>query len=124
MKKHTIIGKDSTKLYSKFTEVPLTLDILTNGVRGELITTNNGVSLLGIRVSWTIKSEYLNCQFSRLEVWLNRGQHVIKRAITVNDTSANFFNLDCNQQYTPRVTANVLGFQIQDTGDSIIYRGS
>ena len=96
-------------------------DNLTTGVRAELITDNDGVSLLGIRVLWTIKSEYLSCQFSNLRVELNPGQH--SRDTTVSDSSADFYNLDCNEQYTPRVTAVVSAIEIQDIGDSLFYRG-
>ena len=38
-------------------------DSLTTGVHAQLITANDGVSLLGIRVSWTIKSEYFKWRF-------------------------------------------------------------
>ena len=96
-------------------------DNLTTGIRVELITVNDGGSLLGIRVLWTIKSEYLNCQFSNLRVELNPGQH--SRDITVNDRSADFYNLTCNEQYTPRVTAVVSGIQIQDIGHRLLYGG-
>ena len=51
-------------------------DDLTNGVRAQLITAADGVSLLGIKVLWTIKSEYLNCQLLNLRVQLNPGQHL------------------------------------------------
>ena len=82
------------------------------------------MSLLGIRVSWTIKSEYLNCRFSILNVSLNDDQDMINRGITVNDSSVDFFNLDCNEQYTPRVTAKVSRTERGDTGDSIFYGGT
>ena len=97
---------------------------LTTGVHAELITGNDGVSLLGIRVMWTIKSEYLNCHFSNLRVELNPGQH--SRDVTVNDSSADFRNIDCNEQYTPRVTADAvseIGIQVQDTGDNLFFAG-
>ena len=80
------------------------------------------MSLLGIRVLWTIKPEYLvNCQLSNLRVELNPGQH--SGDVTVSDSSADFYNLDCNEHYTPRVTAIVSGIQIQDTGDRLFYGG-
>ena len=96
---------------------------LTSGVYAELITANDGVSLLGIRVLWTIKSEYLNCPFSNLRVELNLGQH--SRDITVKNVNrlADFYNLDCNEQYTPRVTAIVSTTEIQDIGDRLFYGG-
>ena len=90
-------------------------DDLTNGVRAQLITADDGVSLHGIKVLWTIKSEYLSCQLSNLRLELNPGQH--SRDITVNNRSADFYNLDCNEQYTPRVTAVVSATEIQNIGD-------
>ena len=96
-------------------------DDLTNRVLAQLITADDGVSLLGIRVLWTIKSEYLNCQLSNLRVQLNQGQH--STDITVNNTSADFYNLDCNEQYTPRVTAIVSATEIQNIGDRLFYGG-
>ena len=96
-------------------------DDLTNGVSAELITANDGVSLLGIRMFWTIKSEYLNCQLSNLRVQINQGQH--SKDITVNNRSADFYNRDCNEQYTPRVTAIVSATEIQNIGDRLFYGG-
>ena len=94
-------------------------DGLTTGVRAQLITGDDGVSLLGIRVLWRIKSEYLNCQLSNLRIELNPGQH--RRDITVSDSIADFYNLTCNQLYTPKMTATVIGIQIQDIGNMLLY---
>ena len=84
-----------------FANVFTHLDELTNGVSAELIIANDGVSLHGIRVSWTIKSKYSNCMFVSLRVDLNSGE--VGKDITFSDNSAEFLNLDCNRQYTPRV---------------------
>ena len=79
------------------------------------------MSLLGIRVLWTIKSEYLNCQFSSLRVQLNpRGP---SRDITVNDSLADFYNINCNTEYTPNVRVIAFGFAVQDFGDSLFFGG-
>ena len=94
---------------------------MTNGVGAELITATDGVSLHGIRVLWTIKSEYLNCQFSSLRVELNPGE--LGKDITVNDNSAEFLNLHCNRQYTPRVRATVRGIEVKDDGTKLLYGG-
>ena len=109
--------------YSVYDDIMIDGDNLTNGVQAELITANDGVSLLGIKVLWTIKSEYLNCQFSNLRVELNYNSNQHSRDITVIDSSADFYNLVCNEQYTPRVTAVVSAIEIQDIGDSLFYRG-
>ena len=92
---------------------------LTNGVRAELITANDGVSLLGIRVNWTIKSEYLDCQFSSLRVKLNSGERTID--ITVNDSSADFYNLICNKEYTPKVRGIKGGVSGSDIGNLVVF---
>ena len=78
--------------------------------------------LVGIRVNWTIKSEHLNCLFTSLTVYLLPGGHF--RDITVNDSSADFYNLDCNTEYTPRVRVAFMGTSLQDVGDSLFYGGN
>ena len=69
-----------------------------------LITDPDG-ELLGIRVEWRIKTQYLGCQLISLRVELNSGQ--VGRNISVDDRTADFNNeqLDCNTQYTPRLIA-------------------
>ena len=91
----------------------------TNGLSAELIIDNDGVSLLGIRVLWTIKSEYLNCSFTSLRVQLNSGER--NRDITVNDSSADLYNLDCNKQYTPKVRGIVVGVGTSDIGNMVFF---
>ena len=95
---------------------------MTNGVSSELITATDGVSLHGIRVLWTIKTQYLNCQYSSLRVELNSGE--LGKDITVSDNSAEFLNLDCNRQYRPRVRAVVSHFVIEDHDAQLFYGGS
>ena len=68
---------------------------------------------------WTIKSEYLNCQFSSLKVELNSGER--RRDITVNDSSADLYNLDCNRQYTPRVRGATGGISSSDNGNMVFF---
>ena len=69
-----------------------------------LITGSDG-EFLGIRVMWSIKPEYLNCQFSILRVELNDNE--VGKDISVNETFKDFSeasdHLDCNKQYTPKV---------------------
>ena len=83
----------------------------------------DGVSLLGIRVVWSIKPEYLSCQFASLKVELNFGE--LGKDINVTDRSADFFSnrLDCNRQYRPRVRANLSGRFKTDDGISVFYGG-
>ena len=73
---------------------------------------------------WTIKSEYLICQFSSLRVELNPGGH--RRYITVDNSSADFYNLDCNTEYTPSISASVLvsGIRTREDGDSLFFGGN
>ena len=80
------------------------------------------MSLLGIRVMWSIKPEYLGCQFTTLRVELNVGEFV--KDINATDRSADFFSnrLDCNRQYRPRVRAVLSGFRT-DYGSSVFYGG-
>lgn len=101
---------------------------LTTGIRSELIIANDGVSLLGIRVLWTVKPEYSRCYFTQMRVELYPGPHtiIISEVSTadVHDSSADFLNIDCNREYTPRVVAVISeNHQIQDTGDALFYGG-
>ena len=81
------------------------------------------MSLLGIRVMWSIKPENLSCQFTLLRVELNVGE--LGRDINVTDRSADFFSdrLDCNRQYRPRVLAVLSGRFRTDDGSSVFYGG-
>ena len=81
------------------------------------------MSLLGIRVMWSIKSEYLDCQFITLRVELNVGEFV--KDINATDRSADFFSnhLDCNRQYRPRVRAVLSERFRTDDGISVFYGG-
>ena len=87
-----------------------------------MIISADGVSLLGIRVMWSIKPEYLGCQFTILRVELNTGE--LGKDINVTDRSADFFSnrLDCNKQYRPRVRADLSGFKA-DNGSMVFYGG-
>ena len=89
-----------------------------------LITAPDG-ELLGIRVEWSIKPEYLHCRFTTLRVELNNGE--VGKDINVNDMFKNFSSVDhlvCNRQYTPRVIAVFLGMSRSDYGaPPLYYRG-
>ena len=76
--------------------------------------------LLGIRVTWRIKSEYLGCQFTSLRVELNNNE--VGKDISITDGIADFNNeqLDCNRLYTPRVRAtHVSPYSTTITDDGI-----
>ena len=80
------------------------------------------MSLLGIRVLWTIKFEYLNCQFSTPRVELDPDRH--RKDITVSNSSADFYNLNYNKEYTPIVIMKVSEVAIPDYGDSLLFGGN
>ena len=102
-------------------------------VSAELITADDGVTLLGIRVNWTINSTYSVCNISSLKVELNSGESTRKlKNITVNESgsSLDFINLDCNTQYTPRLISNIsltssdcVTFGIVVNGTQILFGG-
>ena len=93
-------------------------DNLTNGVTAMLFTASDGE--LGIRVMWSIKPEYLNCQFTTLRVELNDNE--ISKDISVHETFKDFSEaLDCNRHYTPKVTASFSGFSKSDSGAMLLY---
>ena len=114
---------------------------MLNPASPENLTTNPGVianlkaipngELLGIRVEWSIKSKYSNCQFSilRVELILRQTRRVgAHRDIDITDTVADFNNeqLDCNVEYTPRVWAVLSGniaVDKSDDGIAVFYRG-
>ena len=94
---------------------------MTNGVIAILITTFDGE--LGIRVKWSIKPEHQDCQFTTLRVELNENE--ISKDISVHETFKDFSeahgDLDCNRQYTPRVTASFSDFSKSDSGATLFY---
>ena len=95
---------------------------VTNGVTAMLKTAPDG-KLLGIRVEWSIKSEYSLCQFTTLRVELNNNE--VGKDISVTDGIADFpgDHLQCNRQYTPRVMAVISAASKIDIGASLFYVG-
>ena len=94
-----------------------------NGVSAELITdSGDGVTLHGIRVLWMIKSEYSTCQQMNLTVELNHGEFY--KVITVNDSSAEFYELVCNRHCRPSVKATLPMFTVEDFNTSLFYGGT
>ena len=62
---------------------------------------------------------YLNCPSFSLTVYLLPGGH--SRDITVNDSSAEFYNLDCNREYTPNLRGAVGGVSSSDNGNLVFF---
>ena len=95
---------------------------MTNGVSATLFTASDGE--LGIRVMWSIKHEHLDCQFTTLRVELNDNE--VSKDVSVHETFKDFSEahdiLDCNRQYTPRVTASFSDFSKSDSGAMLLYR--
>ena len=97
-----------------------------------MVNTDPDGELLGIRVTWRIKSEYLDCQFTTLRVELHISGPVaeVGKDISVSDRTVNFSSdrLDCNERYTPRVRAvsDSPSFTVTviDNGVQVIYRGN
>ena len=72
-------------------------DNLTDGVTAMLFTASDGE--LGIRVMWSVKPEYQDCQFTTLRVELNDNE--IGKDISVYETFKDFSEaLDYNRHYT------------------------
>ena len=89
-----------------------------------LITAHDG-ELLGIRVMWRIKHEYIDCQFTTLRVELNDNE--IGRDITDTSTdTAEFDNgqLDCNRQYRLRVQGSLSQIENVENGIPVFYGGN
>ena len=87
-----------------------------------LLTAPDG-ELLGIRVEWSIKSEYLHCQFTTIRVELNNDE--VGKDISVTDRAAKFSgdHLQCNRQYTPKVKGVLSKTLIMDNGATLSYAG-
>ena len=86
---------------------------MTNGVTATLFITSD--EEIGIRVMWSIKSEYLGCQFTTLRVELNN----VGKDVSANETFKNFYkasdHLDCNSWYTPKVHVRITTSRMSKT---------
>ena len=103
---------------------------LTNGVTAVLIRAPDG-ELLGIRMMWTIKPEYLDCRFTalRVELYISGPVAKVGEDISVSNRTADFSSehFDCNEEYTPRVRAvhdlsGIFITQVTDNGIPVVYR--
>ena len=101
--------------------------VITNGVNAELIHNDSGL-LLGIRVSWSwLLNVSVDCfQSPVVELSLTSGHPANSTSVTSGsrNNSIDFFNLDCNQMYTPKVKATYDNFQSSDTGNTVFFGGS
>ena len=82
---------------------------LTTGVNAQLVTDTDGVTLIGIRVLWTVKSQYISCQYRylRAHLFTDPNVHRLKSIILAHGTSSHVFNngdLLCNEHYRTRIT--------------------
>ena len=120
--------------YVPYTDIIINLDIsanLTNEVTA-MVNTAPGGELLGIRVTWRIKSEYLGCRFTtlRVELYISGPVAEVGKDISVSDRTVDFSSdhLDCNERYTPRVRAVLVSSSstvtLTDNGVQVIYRGN
>ena len=96
-------------------------DNLTDGVTAMLFNISDGE--LGIRVMWSIKPEYQDCQFTTLRVELNDNE--VSKDVSVHETFKDLSeaadHLDCNRHYTPKVTAHLSGLSKSDSGAMLLY---
>lgn len=70
------------------------------------------MTLLGIRVYWTVKPEYQNCQYNYLRAHIYTDPHVhrLKSKILARGTTSHVFdNHDvlCNQHYIAQITYSI-----------------
>ena len=95
---------------------------ITDGVNAELIRADSGI-LLGIRVLWSWLSSVPAECFQSPVVELT---YITKRiSKTLNFTSCNnsveFFDLVCNQMYTPTVRATFRDIPLRDNGNALFF---
>ena len=101
-------------------------DVLTDGINAELICTDSGL-LLGIRVSWSwLSNVSVDCfQSPVVELLLSSGHPANSTSVTSGscNNSVEFFNFDCNEEYTPRVRATYTGFELSEKGNTLFFGG-
>ena len=98
---------------------------ITDGVNAELIRADSGI-LLGIRVSWTWSSSVpAECYQSPVVELSYITKQICK---TLNFTSRNnsveFFDVVCNQMYTPTVRATFIDIPLHDNGNALFFGGT
>ena len=100
---------------------------ITDGVNAELIRTDGGF-LLGIRVSWSWSSSVpTDCfQSPIVELSKNTGQIEFHRTLNIisRNNSVEYFNLDCNQMYRPRVRATLRDIHEFEDGNALFFGGT
>ena len=98
---------------------------ITDGVNAELIRADNGI-LLGIRVSWTWLSSVPAECFQSPVVELSYITKQFRKTLnfTSHNNSVEFFDLVCNQLYTPTVRATVRDIVLRDNGNALFFGGT
>ena len=102
---------------------------ITNGIDAKLIRAANGF-LHGIRVSWSWLTNVSTDCLSSPEVELQSGNgHRLRTSegisVTNRNNSVDFFNLDCNQMYTPRVRVTYAEYYgLSENGNTLFFEGT
>lgn len=103
---------------------------LTTGVNAQLVTDTDGVTLIGIRVFWTVKPQYITCQYRNLRTHLftSPNVHGIYSMILAHGTSSHVYNdgdLLCNEHYQTRITYSLGNIGVSDQNHQLrLFYGS
>ena len=98
---------------------------ITDGVNAELIHADGGI-LLGIRVSWTWSSSMPVECFQSPVVELSYITNQFRKTLnfTSRNNSVEFFDLVCNQLYTPTVRATFRYIALRENGNALFFGGT
>ena len=103
---------------------------LTTGVNAQLVTDTDGVTLIGIRVFWTVKPQYITCQYRNLRTHLftSPNVHELYSMILAHGTSSHVYNdgdLLCNEHYQTRITYSLGNIGVSDQNQQLrLFYGS
>ena len=97
---------------------------ITDGVNAELIHADSGI-LLGIRVSWSwlssVPAECFQSPVVELSYIITKQFHKTLN-FTSHNNSVEFFDLVCNQMYTPTVRATFRNIPLHDNGNACFLK--
>ena len=98
---------------------------ITDGVNAELIRADSGI-LLGIRVSWTWLSSVPAECFQSPVVELSYITNQFRKTLNFisRNNSVEFFDLVCNQLYTPTVRVTFIDIALRDNGNALFFGGT
>ena len=98
---------------------------ITDGVNAELIRADSGI-LLGIRVSWSWSSSVPAECFQSPVVELSYITNQFRKTLnfTSRNNSVEFFDLVCNQMYTPTVRATFRDIAFRGNGNALFFGGT